>query len=150
MTQPATAPQPPVTPPAPAGVTPPVTPPVQPPAAAPGDATPPAGGDDPPPPAKEPSWLKQRLDRERQTALKSLGFDSVEDANKALAKAKELEAAAEATRVANLSELEREKDARKKAETDLATEKATRERFERQNKLSAACAQLGVKNTGYA
>jgi hypothetical protein len=115
--------------------------------AAPGGATPPAGDQ---PPKEDPSWIKQRLDRERLTTLKALGFDSPEAAQAAIARAKELEAEAERTRLASLTELDREKDRAKKLEADLATERANRERIERAGQLNAACAQLGVKNTGYA
>jgi hypothetical protein len=74
----------------------------------------------------------------------------MEDAQRAIAKAKELETAAETARQAQLTELEREKERAKKLEGELATEKASREKVERTGQLNAACAQLGVKNTGYA
>ena len=144
MSTPAGAEPPPAPPaPAPGGATPPA-PPAPPPAA----HTPPAG-----PPAAdpgEPNWLPQRLGRERAAVLKDAGFESVEAAKQAKVELDQLKAAQEQTRLAQLSETEREKEKAKKLEADLATEKARYKTLERQNSLSTACAQLGVKNVGYA
>jgi len=133
-------------PPTPTAATPPVTPP----AAPPGAATPPAGDAPAPEGGKEPSWLKERLERERRTAMKALGFDTPEAAQAAIARAKDLETAAEVARLAQLSDLEREKERASKAERELATERARATKLEQQGQLSAACAELGLKNTSYA
>lgn len=138
----------------------PETPPATPPAAPPVPPTPPpaAGGTPPatPPadPPAEPSWLKERLEREAKTArekmLKELGYTDADAAKKAAEEHATLKKQADDARKAQLSETEREKERATKAEADLVTERAKFAALEQQSQLNSACAQLGVKNTGYA
>lgn len=117
-----------------------------PPAAPPAPAS---AGDDAEPPSP-PKWLPMRLQQAERAQLKKLGFESLEQAQARLAKAKEIEDQEEAKRLANLSELEREKAQRATLEAQLVTERKSRETAEAQSRLVAACATAGVKNVSYA
>jgi hypothetical protein len=135
---------------------PPEADPATPPPAAPPAVAPPAAPPAPPPadgetePAVAPKWLGMRLDQTRRSTLKKLGFDTEEQAQARLTRAKELEDQEEARKQAAMTELDREKALRTKAETDLATEKRAREQADAQARLVAACAESGVKNVAYA
>jgi len=91
-----------------------------------------------------------RVDREARARLKELGIDDPEKVKEILAEHSTLKAENEKKRLADLSELEREREARTKAEAELVNERNARDRAQREARLSKVCAEEGIKNMDYA
>jgi hypothetical protein len=140
-------------------MTDPITPPPNPPPPAPPTGGPPPAPPSPPTPptpgaddepATAPKWLNMRLDQVKRSTLKALGFDSEDQAKERLGALKKLEDEAEDRRKAQLSEVEREKEARLAAERDRDAARQRADATERASKVTRACAERGIKNLDYA
>jgi hypothetical protein len=90
-------------------------------------------------------------------ALKAIGFESVEAAQQFRTNAEQTQAAVDEARRAEMSELEQTKadlEAERAAKAELAAEKEQAELEAQQaqvrGQIVTACAQRGVKNTGFA
>jgi hypothetical protein len=91
-----------------------------------------------------------RLEQVKRSTLKALGFDSEDQAKERLGAYKKLEDEAEDRRKAQLSEVEREKEARLAAERDRDAARQRADATERASKVTRACAERGIKNLDYA
>jgi len=91
-----------------------------------------------------------RLDRETRTRLKEMGVEDPEQVKTLLAEHTALKAEAEKKRLENLSELEREKEARTKAENELAAERTRAANATMETQLFKLYAEHGVKNYDFA
>ena len=91
-----------------------------------------------------------RLDRETRTRLKEMGVEDPEQVKTLLAEHTALKAEAEKKRLENLSELEREKEARTKAENELAAERTRAANAAMETQLFKLYAEHGVKNYDFA
>lgn len=98
----------------------------------------------------DPTWLPERLERarraEREALLKELGVEKPEDAKTALAEFQKLKDAqlSEADRAKQ--ELERERQKREKAESDLVAERQTRLIEKRDSEIRNALRDARAKN----
>jgi hypothetical protein len=91
-----------------------------------------------------------RLAQAQKSLLKTLGFDSEDQAKERLGALKKLEDEAEERRKAQLSEVEREKEARLTAERERDAARQRADATERAAKVTRACAERGIKNVDYA
>jgi hypothetical protein len=91
-----------------------------------------------------------RLQQHERSVLKSLGFETPEQAKERLERAKKLEEEEQARQEAAKTELERERDRAKKAEEKAAKLETEKLEAERSARLTQACVEKGVRNVGYA
>lgn len=125
----------------------PTAPPATPPAPAPNPSPAPPSGEAP---IMNQQQLNERLERERRTHLKSLGFESEEQAKQFKAQFDEQEKKKQEEERNKLSETERyrhdlEAERRKNMQLE---ERYAASQFER--KVNKSCAELGIKNVDYA
>lgn len=94
--------------------------------------------------------FNERLDREARKRLKELGVEDPDAVKTVMAEHAALKAESEKRRLESLSELEREREARTKAETELANVRTQAETAALQMQMLRLFAEHGVKNTDFA
>lgn len=138
----------------------PPTPPAAPAQAPTAPAAPPSTPEAPPSTPEAPSApfavfptsasFTERVDREARARLKELGIEDPTQVKSILDEHRAMKEAADKRRQEEMTELEREREARTKAEADLAAERAQHEAATTQASLFKLYAEQGIKNYDYA
>lgn len=94
--------------------------------------------------------FKERMDREANRRLKEMGIPDPEQAKSIIAEHQRLKAEMEAKRLEEMSELDREREARTKAEAELARIRTAHEQAQRESSLLRLFSEHGIKNHAFA
>lgn len=94
--------------------------------------------------------FNERMDREARSRLKALGVEDPDALKALMAEHAKLKQEAEAKRLQEMSDLEREREARAKTEAELAQLRAAQENAALEASLFKLFAEEGVKNFDYA